>query len=34
MSEENVETLKRGYEAFNRGETSELLELIREGGPT
>ena len=32
MSEENVETLKRGYEAFNRGNTSELLELAREIG--
>ena len=32
MSEENVETLKRGYEAFNRGDTSELLELAREIG--
>jgi ketosteroid isomerase-like protein len=30
MSEENVETLKRGYEAFNRGDTYELLELARE----
>ena len=32
MSEENVETLKRGYEAFNRGNSSELLELAREIG--
>jgi ketosteroid isomerase-like protein len=32
VSEENVETLKRGYEAFNRGDTSELLELAREIG--
>jgi ketosteroid isomerase-like protein len=30
MSEENVETLMRGYEAFNRGDTSELLELAKE----
>ncbi len=32
MSEENVETLKRGYEAFNRGDASALLELAREIG--
>jgi ketosteroid isomerase-like protein len=30
MSQENIETLKRGYEAFNRGDTSVLVELARE----
>ena len=30
MSEENVETLKRGYEAFNRGDTSVIREFARE----
>jgi|SRR5215204_4290433 len=32
MSQENVETLKRGYETFNRGDTSEIVELAREIG--
>ena len=32
MSQENVETLKRGYEAFNRGDASEIVELAREIG--
>jgi ketosteroid isomerase-like protein len=30
MSQENIETLKRGYEAFNRGDTSVVVELGRE----
>ena len=32
MSKETLATLKRGYEAFNRGDTSELRELAREIG--
>jgi ketosteroid isomerase-like protein len=32
VSQENVETLKRGYEAFNRGDASEVAELAREIG--
>jgi ketosteroid isomerase-like protein len=30
MSEENLATLKGGYEAFNRGDTSVLMELASE----
>jgi hypothetical protein len=30
MSQENVEVLRRGYEAFNRGDESALLELAGE----
>jgi ketosteroid isomerase-like protein len=32
MSQENVETLKRGYEVFNRGDSSEIVEFAREIG--
>jgi ketosteroid isomerase-like protein len=32
MSQENIETLRRGYETFNRGNASELVEFARENG--
>jgi ketosteroid isomerase-like protein len=32
MAQENVETLKRGYEVFNRGDSSEIVEFAREIG--
>jgi len=32
MSEETLATLTRGYDAFNRGDTAVILELVREVG--
>jgi ketosteroid isomerase-like protein len=32
MSQETLATLRRGYEAFNRGDTSEILEIAKEIG--
>jgi len=32
MSKETLATLRRGYEAFNRGDTAVILELVREVG--
>ena len=32
MSKETLATLKRGYEAFNRGDKAGILELAREAG--